>query len=234
MSLVFLSRRDLPGRLPGACLGHGAGKHVLGELVPPGDACMNQGWRPFIATTRARLMHAVAARPLPVKRRLAVWLLGCLAVRLAGWVFLWLCVSVSSCHSVSLSLRSGVVPFLIPALEYWPGTENKNGTIPKCKSFTQACLPLLAVGVRLRSPSVAVPPTCPKEWSAKGAQNSAPTSLCKVMRKAVAGRWEFNRKLLQIGENRQNGISFRSENAHARAKVKTNQLTNVTCVSVST
>ena len=53
------------------------------------------------------------------------------------------------------------------------------------------------------------------------------------MREIVAGRWEFNRKSQQIGENRQNDDSVRSENAHATAKAKVNALVPVNCASLS-
>ena len=53
------------------------------------------------------------------------------------------------------------------------------------------------------------------------------------MREIVAGRWEFNRKLQQTSENRQNDDSVRSENAHATAKGKVNPLVHVNCASLS-
>ena len=53
------------------------------------------------------------------------------------------------------------------------------------------------------------------------------------MREIVAGRWGFNRKSQQIGENRQNDNSVRSENAHATAKAKVNALVHVNCASLS-
>ena len=53
------------------------------------------------------------------------------------------------------------------------------------------------------------------------------------MREIVAGRWEFNRKSQQIGENRQNDDSVRSENAHPTAMAKVNALVHVNCASLS-
>ena len=158
MSFGFLSRCVLPGRLPGTCLGHGAGKHILGYLVPPGSACMNRGWGPSTATTRALVMHAVAARPLPVGRRLGGWLAGCLAAWLAGWLAGRFCGFVFRCLRVALSLCLCALAWSLFKFRRWgigQGRKIKKGPFPNVNHLHKpAChsLRLVCACVRLRSP----------------------------------------------------------------------------------
>ena len=75
-----------------------------------------------------------------VRRRVSVS--QCLGLPIL-YKFLCLCDSVSPCRFVSVFLPPAVVPFLNPALEYWPGLENKKGTIFKYAQFIQSACSFL-------------------------------------------------------------------------------------------
>ena len=66
----------------------------------------------------------------------------------------------------------------------------------------------------------------------RNAKNIAERLQCKVVHGIATGRSYFNRKLLEISENRQKGNSVHSENAQAAAKRKIIPVVHVTCVSL--
>ena len=99
----------------------------------------------------------------------------------------------------------------------------------RAAAFAHMCLAMAAGGPELEG-------FASEAWCVysepRNAKNIAERLQCKVVHGIATGRSYFNRKLMEIGENRQKGNSVHSENAQAAAKRKIIPVVHVTCVSL--